>query len=383
MTVTESYDGTDAIIYIGRQGSDYKTISSIKITTPSSSTPTTYTVTATAENGTVTITDGSGNTIASGSQVNSGTKLVFTATANSGYKFSSWTVTGTTGTENGATYTIASLTKATSVTANFTETSSGGGGTAPYYYYKVEKSGLTAPGINTSKYITDDNGNKLVKMTFGGWKWNEGNYSIVRTETNEEPKVCADSWKNSTSEQNVASIDEHLYWFEGTQDAVDESKAVSENEIYGKRRYGWFVSPTRVDGKTTESHPFTLPVRGSFMTFEPTQNGTLSIYILQNGAWNTDKSGTYTDTDGEGTINYSKGQIAAGEFRPHAFHVVNQRGLTVQEFSPKYSVETRQTVNSKYYCMFEGDLGFDQTKYDDPPAAGDPPPCGHGVPEPR
>lgn len=334
------------------------------------STPTTHTVTATAENGNgnVTITDSNGTTITSGSQVKHGTSLTFTATANEGYEFSGWTVTGTTGTADGATYTIASLEAETAVTATFTETSSGGGGTATYYSYKVEKAGLTAPGINTSKYITDSKGKKLVKMTFGGWKWNQGNYSIDRTKTNEEPKVCADSWKNSTSEQNVASIDDHLYWFEGTQDAVDESKAVSENEIYGRKRYGWFVSPTRdASGKTTESHPFTLPVRGSFMTFEPTQNGTLSIYILQNGAWNTDKSGTYTDTETGETIKYNKGDIAAGEFRPHAFHVVNQRGLTVQEFSPKYSVETRQTVTTQdYYCMFTTDKDYSEAKYKDP-----------------
>ncbi len=237
------------------------------------------------------------------------------------------------------------------------------------YSYKV-KSGETAPGINTSKYITTNSdgetGNKLVKMTFGGWKWKNGTYSIDRLGTDGKVTTSnyTDSWQNSTSEQqNVASIDEHNYWFPGTNDAVDESKALT-GTIYGTPRYGWFVSPTRVDGKTTESHPFTLPVRGSFMTFEPTMNGTLSIYILQNGAWNTDKSGTYTDTDGEGTIKYSKGDIAAGEFRPHAFHVVNQRGLTVQEFSPKYSVETKQTVNSQYYCMFEGE--GDQTKYDSP-----------------
>lgn len=323
------------------------------------STPTTYTVTATAENGTVTITDGSGNTIASGSQVNYGTKLVFTATANSGYEFSSWSVNGTTGTESGATYTISSLTKTTTVTANFTETSSGGGGTATYSY-KVDKSGITAPKINTSLYITDDSNNKLVKMTFGGWKWNGGKYIKPNTTTE-----ITDSWNNSTGGNNIASIDEHQYWFEGTQDAVDESKALT-GTIYGTPRYGWFVSPTRVDGKTTESHPYTLPVRGSFMTFEPTQNGTLSIYILQNGAWNTNKEGKYTDTDGVGTITYSNGQIAAGQFRPHAFHVVNQRGLTVQEFSPKYSVETKQKVNTDYYCMFEGDKDFDKTKYDDP-----------------
>ena len=324
------------------------------------STPTTYTVTANAANGTVTITDGSGNTIESGSQVNYGTKLVFTATANSGYEFSSWSVNGTTGTESGATYTISSLTKTTTVTANFTETSSGGGGTATYSY-KVEKSGITAPKINTSLYITDNSKNKLVKMTFGGWKWNGGKYIKPNTTTE-----ITDSWNNSTGGNNIASIDEHQYWFEGTQDAVDESKALT-GTIYGKPRYGWFVSPTRdASGKTTASHPYTLPVRGSFMTFEPTQNGTLSIYILQNGAWNTDKSGTYTDTETGKKIDYNKGDIAAGEFRPHAFHVVNQRGLTVQEFSPNYSVETRQTVTQDYWCMFPTDKDYTDTKYKDP-----------------
>ena len=229
------------------------------------------------------------------------------------------------------------------------------------YSYKVENSGITAPKINTSLYITDKSKNKLVKMTFGGWKWNGGKYIKPNTKTE-----ITDSWKESTGGNNINSIDNYQYWFEGTQDAVDESKALT-GTIYGTPRYGWFVSPTRdADGKTTVSHPYTLPVRGSFMTFEPTMNGTLSIYILQNGAWNTNKSGTYKDPDGEGTITYSTGDIVPGEFRPHAFHVVNQRGLTVQEFSPKYSVETKQTVNSQYYCMFKNDPDYNKDDYDDP-----------------
>lgn len=83
-----------------------------------------YTVTATAANGTITITDGSGNTITSGDEVAHGTKLTFTAEANSGYNFGSWSVTGTTGTESGSTYTIASLDQATTVSATFTATGS-------------------------------------------------------------------------------------------------------------------------------------------------------------------------------------------------------------------------------------------------------------------
>lgn len=338
VSVTESYSGTDAIIYIGRRGSSYTTISSIRITTPSSSTPTGYTVTATAANGTVTITDGSGNTIESGSQVNYGTKLVFTATANSGYKFSSWSVTGTQGTADGATYTIASLTEATTVTANFTETSSGGGNNdQPTYVYKVDQAGLTAPDINSSKYITTtsdetgETGEKLVKMTFGGWRWNGGKY--IRPETKQE---ITDSWTASeTQAAGVTALDGFNCWFRGTQDAKHEKKD-SVSFMYGKNRYGWFVSPTRENGITTVSHPYTLPVRGSFMTFEPTKNGTLTIYILQNGVWNSD---TKNNID-----------IIPGEFRMHAFQITNQRGLVLAEFAPKYSITTNQKVADGYSC---------------------------------
>ena len=229
-----------------------------------------------------------------------------------------------------------------------------------------------APEINTSRYIektTAEGTEKLVKMTFGGWKWKGlasegapeetlGSYKVVR---GDKTTYYTDKWNNAgTKASDIASIDGHYYWWNGQNDAVDESKAASKNEygnedeIYGSVRYGWFKSPKREKGITTESYPFSLPVRGSYMTFEPYMNGTLTIYILQNGAWNTNDNG--------GTkygITYAKGDIIPGEFRPHAFQVVNQRGLTVQEFSPKYSVSTKQKVDSRYYCKFEGEEGYD------------------------
>ncbi|MGM9713970.1 MAG: glycoside hydrolase family 88 protein [Prevotella sp.] len=226
----------------------------------------------------------------------------------------------------------------------------------------------TAPEINTSEYITrtiEGETENLVKMTFGGWKWNNGEYAVKRASGTTN---YTDKWNDSgTKASDIASIDGHYYWWNGQNDAVDESKASSKDEdgnevqIYGSVRYGWFKSPEHdEDGKTTKSYPFSLPVRGSYMTFEPYMNGTLTIYILQNGAWNTNDNG--------GTkygIEYAKGDIIPGEFRPHAFQVVNQRGLTVQEFSPNYSVSTKQKVDSRYYCMFTGDDDYDQTKYND------------------
>ena len=246
------------------------------------------------------------------------------------------------------------------------------------YSFSV-KASETAPAINTSKYITrttEGTEEKLVKMTFGGWKWEGyanadattktlGSYKVVR---GDKTTYYTDNWNDSGEKaSDIASIDGHYYSWNGVNDAVDESKAASDEKIYGSIRYGWFKSPVHdSDGKTTVSYPYTLPVRGSFMTFEPTMNGTLTIYILQNGAWNTNNNGGTYEQVGDGSITYEKGDIIPGQFRPHAFQVVNQRGLTVQEFSPNYSVSTKQKVDSRYYCMFQGDKDYNETKYNNP-----------------
>ena len=86
-----------------------------------------YTVTATAENGTVEIKDGNGNVVTSGTQVEEGTKLIFTAKANTGYVFDSWTATG--GEASGNVYTISSIAADASVTAKFKAENTGGGET--------------------------------------------------------------------------------------------------------------------------------------------------------------------------------------------------------------------------------------------------------------
>lgn len=237
------------------------------------------------------------------------------------------------------------------------------------YSYKVSAN-ETAPGLNESLYITTkedktgETGTKLVKMTFGGWKWNSGAYSITRLNKDgtTTTKNYTDSWGNAGSKANdIASIDGHYYWFSGGQDAVDESRAESEEKIYGSYRYGWFKWPTTTtdsDGATyKKTNPFTLPVRGAFMTFEPTQNGVLTVYILQNGAWNTnDNGGTKLG------ITYNKGDIIPGEFRPHSFFVTNQRGVLVEDFAPlTHSVETKQKATTQYKCILKGSEGYDAT----------------------
>lgn len=86
-----------------------------------------FTVTATAENGTVEIKDGAGNVVTSGTQVEEGTKLVFTANANTGYVFDSWTAAG--GEASGNVYTISSIAADVNVKANFKKENTGGGDT--------------------------------------------------------------------------------------------------------------------------------------------------------------------------------------------------------------------------------------------------------------
>lgn len=99
----------------------------IKVNSNSSADKQKYTVTATAVNGTVEIKDGAGNVVTSGTQVEEGTKLIFTAKANTGYVFDSWTATG--GEASGNVYTISSLAADANVTANFTKENTGGGET--------------------------------------------------------------------------------------------------------------------------------------------------------------------------------------------------------------------------------------------------------------
>ena len=99
----------------------------IKVNSNSSADKQKFTVTATAVNGTVEIKDGADNVVTSGTQVEEGTKLVFTANANTGYVFDSWTATGGEASDN--VYTISSIAADANVKANFKKENTGGGDT--------------------------------------------------------------------------------------------------------------------------------------------------------------------------------------------------------------------------------------------------------------
>lgn len=207
------------------------------------------------------------------------------------------------------------------------------------YSVKVDADSST-PKCNESWYIKGKSGENLVKMTFGGWKWGtndeKNNHTYLRPNKTDNPdNYITDAWKAPVKQDKVNPLDGYEYAISGTYDAVHEDKTAT-TYMYGATRYGWFVSPTRENGITTASYPFTLPVRGAYMTFEPTQNGTLTIYLLQNGAWNSDT---------ENNID-----IIPGEFRMHAFQITNQRGLVLEEFAPQYKITVNQKVMDGYTC---------------------------------
>lgn len=190
--------------------------------------------------------------------------------------------------------------------------------------------------MNTPYYITkDDTGEnsedkeKLLMITFGGWKYNNGTYTPAS-------ESSTDTWKKGDTDSNVSALDGFQYGISGVNDAMNEAMDQDVTK-YGSARTGWFKSP-RSNWDKPENIPFTLPVRGTYMTFDPLKNGTLTVYIIQNGAWNTNSSG----------------EIKRGDFRPHAFFITNQRGELVQDFDKTFELGknaiTKQVVDSRFSC---------------------------------
>ena len=101
--------------YIYRKTNESTYIKSITITRPVKK----YTVSATAgEGGSVSITNATGTTVTSGTEVEANTSLTFTATPSEGYEFVNWTDASNTAVSTNATYTT-TVTAAIALTANF------------------------------------------------------------------------------------------------------------------------------------------------------------------------------------------------------------------------------------------------------------------------
>lgn len=152
------------------------------------------------------------------------------------------------------------------------------------YTYRVGTNYKTPTLNNPIRYIKDVNNKTLVSMKFGGWKHNEGTY-------NNGSGSVTDSW--APAKENSTGLDNFNVCFTGTNDAKDETK---EN--------------------FKEGEPFTLPVRGAFMTMEPTKNGKITAYVMHSGDfYATNQCGTVLKKAETGTGDVVKYEfdVKAGE----------------------------------------------------------------------
>lgn len=131
------------------------------------------------------------------------------------------------------------------------------------------------PTYIVSNYEQFDQGNRLsttniptrIWMTIGGWKHGMTVQDDFPYYKNNDPNstALADSWNeakmDSTGRDNM-TVDNFNYQVTGTQNPVDEN----------------------VTSWTSGKHnTFNVPVRGTYLKFEPEESGQLFVYVLQNG----------------------------------------------------------------------------------------------------
>ena len=213
----------------------------IKVNSNSSADKQKYTVTATAVNGTVEIKDGNGNAVASGTKVEEGTKLIFTAKANTGYVFDSWTATGATGgAADGNVYTINSLAADANVTANFKEKNNGGGETGgetttePVFSMTVNSNASLSIPKNTTQQLTDgviiDGGKvELVNDRSSAWNVFTDGKLCPENKSNQYIKITLDE---SLKDGDVVKIENNSKEFYLSAEAPSSNSVSTANGSY-------------------------------------------------------------------------------------------------------------------------------------------------------
>lgn len=159
----------------------------------------------------------------------------------------------------------------------------------------------TKPKIRTNIEIRDPQTNDLLlTMMYGGYKYKNGQFNGEQKEDkNHVMQDVFDSWGavevfSGYGDALVDSkkyVDGYSYNSQATQDARSEAMALDMAKGGHK---AWYEEGTaKVGGGTYSKYerikPFSLPVRGAYFTFEPQENGVLTLYVLQNGSLNTSK----------------------------------------------------------------------------------------------
>lgn len=213
----------------------------IKVNSNSSADKQKFTVTATAENGTVEIKDGAGNVVTSGTQVEEGTKLIFTAKANTGYVFDSWTATGGEASDN--VYTISSLNANANVKANFKNENTGGGETMETTLFSMEinsspasltvAEGTTA--VPTYKQLTDEHaaitGGTVTLVNTRGQDWTPFSNASI-TVSDKSKNYIRINLDKSLDDGDVINIKDNSKAFKLSAEASSSNSVSTSNGSY-------------------------------------------------------------------------------------------------------------------------------------------------------
>lgn len=117
--------------------------------------------------------------------------------------------------------------------------------------------------------VTTTNIATKITMTYGGWINGSGPYIYKNAN-------LFDSWgaaKTDTVGQNNRTIDGFDFASQGTQNPRDEDYVSFQGFTNGK-----------ANASTIHHDPWDVPCRGTYIKFDPEENGTLIVYLLQNGA---------------------------------------------------------------------------------------------------
>lgn len=129
--------------------------------------------------------------------------------------------------------------------------------------------------LSVGQRLTTTNIPTRMFMTMGGWKDGVGPYVKYTYEedgqTIKDVTSMLDGWKTAKLDLVGNPVDGFEYQSQGGQNATDEDMNPYD---------------TGVDAKHTFAN---LPVRGTYLRFEPEESGTLMVYVLQNGACDYDE----------------------------------------------------------------------------------------------
>ena len=159
--------------------------------------------------------------------------------------------------------------------------------------YDVKINSGVTPALN-SRYEAKRGNQVLCTMIAGGYKYNSGTLFGAK-----------DNWGKSAAYDDRNGYSCQIDGFiQQSQAGVDSSNEFGQG-------IEWYN-----EGKKKRIKPFSLPVRGAYLKFEPEVNGVLTAYVLQNGD-------ITTATNGDG-LPYEIGKA------PRVYYWFDQNGFRIE-----------------------------------------------------